>query len=142
MSEAIHIVVKGEPVGKGRPRFGINKYSHRPMIYTPPKSREYEEYVQYHAKKSMSAALPIEGACSVYIRIFIPAPLSWSDKKKKSAYEGKIMPTKKPDCDNYLKSVCDALNKVVYKDDAQIVDMVAIKRYSDDPRLEITVTEF
>ena len=39
------------------------------------------------------------------------------------------------------KIVSDALNEMAYKDDCQIVDARVIKRYSDNPRVEVEITE-
>lgn len=52
----------------------------------------------------------------------------------------KIRPIKRPDLDNVLKAVSDALNKIAYKDDSQIVGAVLRKYYGDDARTEVRVT--
>ena len=41
----------------------------------------------------------------------------------------KVWPTKRPDLDNVAKSICDALNKVAYTDDAQIVQLFVARHY-------------
>ena len=56
--------------------------------------------------------------------------------------DGKILPTKKPDVDNVVKSIFDGLNKVAFKDDTQIVELHCSKRYSYTPRVEVTFKEF
>ena len=48
-------------------------------------------------------------------------------------------PTTKPDADNVAK-LLDALNKIVWADDAQIVALHIFKHYSDRPRIEISIT--
>lgn len=53
----------------------------------------------------------------------------------------KIRPTKKPDFDNIGKVICDALNKIAYRDDSQIVDAQVRKFYSDRPRVVVTIME-
>ena len=52
-----------------------------------------------------------------------------------------IRPTKKPDGDNILKAVADALNGVCYKDDKNIVKMSIEKFYSDMPRIDVIIQE-
>ena len=52
---------------------------------------------------------------------------------------GKIRPTKKPDCDNCIKSITDALNGIAYIDDSQIVSIECEKWYSDRPRAEVMI---
>jgi Holliday junction resolvase RusA-like endonuclease len=51
--------------------------------------------------------------------------------------EGELLPSKKPDIDNVLKIVLDALNGVAYKDDSKVVSVSGKKIYSDEPKLVI-----
>ena len=46
---------------------------------------------------------------------------------------------KRPDVDNLLKLVCDALNGVAWKDDSDIASTFAVKGYSEVPRTEIEI---
>lgn len=55
--------------------------------------------------------------------------------------QGKILPTKKPDCDNIAKIICDALNGVAYDDDKQIVALKVTKIYSDEPRVIVWISD-
>ena len=48
-----------------------------------------------------------------------------------------MLPSRKPDIDNVMKIVLDALNGVAYKDDSRVVRVEAQKIYGDIPRLEI-----
>lgn len=52
---------------------------------------------------------------------------------------GQIRPVTKPDADNYAKGPLDAMKGIIWKDDGQIVDLIARKFYSSKPRIEITV---
>jgi Holliday junction resolvase RusA-like endonuclease len=52
-----------------------------------------------------------------------------------------VFPNVKPDLDNVVKAVLDALNGVVYLDDAQVVNLVATKRYATEPRVEVYIFE-
>ena len=62
------------------------------------------------------------------------------EKKRQQMLAGLIRPTKKPDLDNVIKSILDALNKVAYHDDTQIVSLSMEKFYSDSPRVEVTIS--
>lgn len=53
----------------------------------------------------------------------------------------KIRPMKKPDNDNIVKVVQDALNLVAYHDDVQVVDCQLRKFYSENPRVVVTIQE-
>lgn len=52
-----------------------------------------------------------------------------------------IRPTRKPDFDNIGKIICDALNGIAYRDDAQIVDALVRKFYSDTPRVIVEISD-
>ena len=54
---------------------------------------------------------------------------------------GRIRPTKKPDTDNIIKIICDALNGLAYKDDAQIVSNSTEKRYANDGFVEVCIKD-
>lgn len=58
-------------------------------------------------------------------------PKSWSKKARKSAL-GKPH-TKRPDVDNLCKFYLDALNGILWHDDAQIYKLQAEKVYADIP---------
>ena len=54
---------------------------------------------------------------------------------------GAHRPIVKPDLDNYIKSAFDALNGVLWADDAMVVDLHAKKFYSEHPHITIEVSE-
>ena len=56
--------------------------------------------------------------------------------------EGREFPLKKPDADNIIKVVQDALNGVAYHDDKQVMYVTAKKVYSAIEGLDITVGEY
>ena len=61
--------------------------------------------------------------------------------KKTAMLSGELLPTKKPDIDNIVKAVLDALNEVAYRDDTQVVELQVRKQDSERPRLEICLEE-
>ena len=50
--------------------------------------------------------------------------------------------TSKPDCDNVLKGLQDAMESIVYQADQQIVKVSVLKEYSTTPGVTITIQEF
>lgn len=138
---SISFTVPGEPKGKGRPRVGMR--GKKPIMYTPPETVAYEERIMEEALLAMDRELAakIHGPVRLELRIFHPIRESWPKKKQEAARAGQMVPTMKPDADNVLKAVCDALNGVLWLDDVQVVSVGMSKRFSDTPRLEITVTE-
>lgn len=71
---------------------------------------------------------------------YYPIAKNTSKKKRQQMLAGLIRPTKKPDLDNVIKSILDALNKVAYHDDTQIVSLSMEKFYSGSPRVEVSIS--
>ena len=135
--DKITFTIPGEPVAKGRARsFVRNGHVEH---YTPEKTAMYENLVKLSAQQAMGGLVPIEGAVALIVRAFMGIPTSWSQKKQRAAALGDIKPTKRPDLDNIVKSVKDGANGVMWKDDSQVVDVRASKRYGI-PRVEVEVS--
>lgn len=135
------IFVPGKPKGKGRPRLTtIGGHAH---AYTPKTTAEYEEQIltafidkygdfryseHEYLKMSVIAAMPI--------------PSSFNKKEKQQALEQTLRPaTRTSDLDNIVKSAMDGLqgDGKPIPDDKQIVEIFAVKIYSDEPGLTITI---
>lgn len=133
----ITIRVPGDPVAKGRPR--ATAIGGHARMYTPASTRAYEQRVAVAAREAMAKAPPLEGALSVSIEITMPIPASWAKTKRADALAGLVMPTGRPDLDNLVKALTDACNGIVWRDDAQIVRLMAEKRYGEQPGASISV---
>ena len=135
----VRFTVPGAPVAKGRPRLGTIKGQAR--AFTPAKTRAYEAEVRHYAAEAMRGRALIEGAVAVEVTAFLPIPKSMP-KRDRARIGAAVFPTTRPDVDNYLKSVLDALNGVVIHDDAQVVTATAAKLFTaDQPCLAVTISE-
>ncbi len=141
--QSVTFFVPGKPQGKPRARTVFNRKLGHNVSYTPEKGMLYENLI-----KSMYLAeagdRSIDRATPVTLRIiarFLP-PKSTSRKKCLDMLEGRLYPLKKPDMDNIVKVVADALNGVAYHDDTQVVKIVAKKAYSAVEGVHITVEEY
>lgn len=134
------IRLPGSPRGKGRPRFG--RRGEFVAVWTDKKTLSYEESLSQAAIEAMRAAPPRLGAVSVRIEAALAIPESWSKKKRLAALAGDVMPTGKPDFDNISKIVGDALNKIVWKDDSQIINASFRKFYAEVPGLIVSVWDW
>jgi Holliday junction resolvase RusA-like endonuclease len=68
-------------------------------------------------------------------------PKSWSRKRREMAIAGLIPKVTRPDLDNILKGFKDAVRKIVYHDDDQVVGYgCCYKIYGNRPRLEVRLT--
>lgn len=134
----IKFIVEGEPVGKGRPRFVRTCNGGRAV--TPQKTRYYEEVVRMEYWWQCRAKFIDTDILKMHIDAYFSIPKSTSKKKTKEMIEKRIRPAKKPDADNIIKAIADALNDVAYCDDKQIVDCSISKYYSDKPRVEVFIS--
>ncbi len=135
----IAFTIPGTPVGKGRPKFA--RRGNFVTTYTPEKTASYENLVRMQADAAMAGRAPLEGAANVEVVLMILPPASWSQKKRTAALAGEIFPTSKPDVDNVIKGIFDAMNDVVWRDDKQVVDLVVRKRYAETPMAKVVVKE-
>ena len=132
----ISFTVPGEPVGKGRPRVT------RRGAYTPDRTRNYERLIRdIYTKKYGGFSFPAGDPLVLVVNAFLAIPKSVSKKTHAQMVSGTLRPTKRPDFDNIGKIVADALQKLAYPDDSQIVTGVVHKFYSAEPRVEVIVME-
>lgn len=141
--DELRFTVMGEPVGKGRARSVTRNSKARGSFIahiTPQKTVDYEAAVRAAAKEAMGYLPAFTGPVMLELRIYMSVATSWSQKRSALALAGEILPTKKPDADNVLKAVKDAMNEVVYADDAQVTDVHMRKRFAEQPRVEVIIT--
>lgn len=147
----IKLVVLGDPMGKQRPKAA--KRGDFVQVYTPKEITNYESKVvaSYREKYSDLTFEPHRELWATIIAYFPITKQHYKYHKKTNTIdldkegmlmkEGKINPIKKPDCDNIAKICLDALNGIAYPDDNAISCLLVIKKYSEQPRVEITIEE-
>lgn len=128
----------GEPVGKARPR--MNTRTGR--AYTPTNTKLYEYSLRQWFIREYPYFVPIESRVKVTIIAYFGIPKSTSKKKTAEMLAGNISPTKKPDADNIIKIVLDAMNNFAFKDDTQVTKLEIEKKYDNTPRIYIKVEEY
>jgi Holliday junction resolvase RusA-like endonuclease len=115
-------VVHYPPTPKARPR--VCKTGH---VYTPQKTIEAENQVKIafaHACRNANYKpyFPMYKAIKMVVVLYFAKPKRPKDE---------IYPIVRPDADNCLKLIMDALNNLAFNDDSQIVDLIIKKRYCD-----------
>jgi Holliday junction resolvase RusA-like endonuclease len=139
MTMMITFKVDADPVGKQRARYA--KRGNHVMAYTPDKTRNYESLIREAAIEAMGSGEPLETPVTLYLYIRAPIPKSLPKKRIEACLNGLEKPIKKPDASNVLKSVEDAMNGVVYKDDSQIVNIHVSKVYSSVSGVDVCIKE-
>ena len=128
MTDKIEIVVPGTSVpftrtgGRGKGRF------------TQSKHRQAMAVLVLIARDIMGARPPLTGPVEFELHATYLRPASWSKKKARTVWKAS-----RPDGGNLQKLAEDALNKIVYVDDAQITSWGGSKRYADREELRIIV---
>ena len=130
--------IPGPPRGKQRPRI-VNRGTYS-AAYTPEQTVIYENYVRVmylqqcgHIKLSPPIAASITGV--------FPIPKSVNKWQRAGMMAGRILHTKKIDCDNLAKIVLDSLNAIAYDDDAGIAELRVRKVYGPEPKVTVTLKE-
>jgi Holliday junction resolvase RusA-like endonuclease len=135
----ITFTVEGEPRGKQRPRFNP-RTGRKP--HTPNETVAYERLIQWeYLRQCKNYRFPDNVPLRLDIVAYYGIPKSATKKKQEAMVQAILRPTKKPDYDNVQKIVGDALNKVAYKDDSQIVDSRVQKFWSYTPKIFVTIQE-
>ena len=127
---SIQLTVLGPAVPKARPKFA--RVAHGVRTYTPTTTVSYmaliqSAYVKAYKEMVFGHHEPIVIEAWFYL------------VKPKSAPRKRIYPVVKPDTLNMGQAVQDALEGFAYPNDAQIITVIAHKRYSYPPRTVITV---
>jgi len=119
------------PVPAARPR--VSRWS----TYYPKKYTQFKKDME--ALTSELNQTPCENLVCVSLEFLIKIPKSWS-KKKRLASENTYC-NNNADIDNYIKAILDSLNGVFFIDDKQVVEVFAIKKYSNEPRILFKMME-
>lgn len=100
----INFFVPGKPLTKSN-----NLQFGRGRAYVPKQYKEYEAKIKQVAEQAMTGLDPITGPVKMEVDLIFP------DRRRR-------------DAPNYLKTLCDALNEVCYKDDSQIEHLIVRKQ--------------
>lgn len=122
----MEFIVEGDPQGKARPRFSRRSET----VYTPSKTAKYEKEIRQSFLAAGGKMIPAGSYVAVTVDAYFKIPKSYTKRKRLDCEHNIIRPDKKPDIDNVLKVVLDALNKVAYADDKQVVGIICRKWYS------------
>jgi len=113
----------GDPVSQGRPRFFVRKKG-GVGCEDPAKSKDWKQNVINQILVSNGRPEKfkfIDGPITLTLNFFMPRPKSLPKKVKHHI--------KRPDLDNLVKAIKDALSGLLYKDDSQIIELIATKEY-------------
>lgn len=129
----ITFAVPGKPYAKKRHR--AVSIGGKARAFNPKENATAEGAIGNIASRHFAA--PIMGAVRLEVVACFAIPKSWS--KKKVAEHAFRPHCQKPDGDNILKAVKDALNRIAWADDGQVYDARVRKFWGSIDSTEITV---
>lgn len=91
--------------------------------------------------KAHAPQTPLLGPVQVDLTFYLPVPTSTSGVRRRQMLNHVIHHTKKPDVDNLAYLVTNAMKKVFYYDDSQIIDLNLHKRYGETPKTVVKIEE-
>ncbi len=127
-------MMMGQPVPYARTAGGTTR-----VRFTPKKQRNAAAALQVLAQQVMEGRNPMDGPLRLDLLAAFAVPPSWSKRKQALAIAGNLYPAKRPDLSNLLKLVEDALNEIVYRDDALLCEIRARKVYGPQPKIVVGV---
>lgn len=133
----VEFTVPGAPVAWARARTNDGRYFNTPRMVNAQNT--------IRSVATLAGCIPIVGAVRLEVTCYLPIPRSWPKDKRQKAAAGLIRPTTKPDLDNLLKQVGDALQGtadkpgVGFADDRQVVETEGAKWYSSEPRTVVRI---
>jgi len=128
-AELIAFTVPGEAVPWSRAGSNSGKR------YTPKRQANFAGVVKLFASQAMAGQEPMTGPVELSVRAIYLIPASWPAKRKRTV---KWKATK-ADIDNVVKGCMDAMNGIVFVDDAQIASLIAQKTYGPLAGLTVSI---
>lgn len=130
--DALKFEVAGKPLPKRRPvKSSAGKY------YNP--SKQDEKDFRDASEKEIKAHRPDASFPIFEKKTLLEVDLLFGFQKSRDDSDRVASLMSTGDADNIVKLVLDSMNKLVYDDDRQIIDIIARKRLLDRPKIVVNV---
>jgi len=131
----------GNPIAQGRPKF--YRRGKHVGAYDPKKSVDYKSNFAAQIVAQKPVLIEREKPIKLWLSFYLPRPKGHYNSKGivKPQY-ARSAHIKKPDLDNMVKAVKDALKGILWYDDSQVYATDAEKKYSDLPYVMIIAEDF
>ena len=112
--------------------------------FQPQKVVDYKKNLRIQAINQLPQGFqPFNEPLMLQAEIAFAPPQSMRKRDYKRMVDGEVIPkATRPDVDNLTKGLFDAMNKVLWVDDALVVDYHIRKRYAETPFIRISVSPF
>lgn len=134
----MQFTVPSVPVAQPRHRHSTINGMHRTYIKSEHPVHAFKAAVQIAFREACKEP-PLDGPVLLIVIFVLPRPKKYFRKKDE---EGRIWCTAKPDMDNLVKSLKDALKNMAWRDDAQVCVTTQWKQYAsktEQPCVEVSI---
>lgn len=137
----LQFIIYGKPENYVRERSGKGNHFYNPKecVIKDFRSKMIKSLTEEDYKWTRELIKNKNQEYEVGLNLDFYIPIQKSDSSKMAAMKEMklIVPTIRPDLDNYQKLILDALHDVIYDDDSKVSSIIANKFYSMYPRTEI-----
>lgn len=109
--------------------------------YKPSQERKYQRHVQNCVLEQGKPKELLKGDLHVSIAEYSTIPKAFGKTKRIMAMSGAIRPSIRSDIGYIAASIFNALNGLVWVNEAKVAHVALSRHYSDAPRLDVTVKE-
>jgi len=130
MLKEVRFTINEKPIPLKRHRHRFNK------AYDPQRKEKflYKTIIKHSMKNyPIFQEELLQGPLALTLEFYFPIP---KNKKNTILYH-----PKRPDLDNLIKFILDVMTDILYKDDAYIYKINAIKCYDKNPRTNVIIKE-
>lgn len=131
--------IQTQPKGQARPRFARN--GNIVVTYDPKESKDYKADIKYQILQQNPQKM--NGGIAMSVEFTLQRPKSHYTSKNVLKGTAPVWCTSKPDLDNLVKAVMDAITSLgkIWQDDKQVCSMYQGKKYGENPQIQISLQE-
>lgn len=139
------VVVYGEPVTQGDHTVGFRRRGRRKVFIRHANGDRLDDWRKVigwtfkSIQRTVNRTEPLDGAVGVELDFFYPHPKSHLTKTGKQSSSYECLKTSPPDGDKLMRAVFDALTKIAYEDDKNIVVGHFTKTFQDVPKPGVVI---
>lgn len=145
MSESVSFTVYGKPQPAGSKKAFQHPRTGRVVVVDDAKgSRPWKQEVAGAALEARGERELLHGPISLAVEFYVARPKGHFGTGRNATRvrpSAPWFPTVKPDVTKLVRAVEDALNGLIWRDDAQVIDQIACKRYGEPERCDVLVLQ-
>jgi Holliday junction resolvase RusA-like endonuclease len=127
--------IQGTPIPQKQTKF----FRRANFVGTYDPCSKQKEQIQWQSKP-FAPTQPLCCPVKLDLTFYFPVPKSTSSVRRRQMLNHVIHHIVRPDADNCAYLITNALKKIFYQDDSQIIDLHIHKRYGEFPKTVVVIT--